>query len=83
LQAKSYFSDTERFADLINGVIGSGQMLITPTDFSDMDSQTFSPNAPPTHNKVRKFEIQKFFKQILNMSLIVSDTQRIRKNCMT
>lgn len=40
LQKKGYFSDPERFADLINGIIFSGKQILMPTDLSDMDSQT-------------------------------------------
>lgn len=36
---KRYFSDETRFADLINGVLGEGQQLISPRDLTDMDSQ--------------------------------------------
>ena len=40
LQKKSFFSDEERFADLINGIVGAGKEIITPSDLTDMDSQT-------------------------------------------
>ena len=40
LQKKSYFSDEERFADLINGLVGAGKEIVTPSDLTDMDSQT-------------------------------------------
>ena len=36
---KRYLSDESRFADLINGVIGEGEQLVTATDLTDMDSQ--------------------------------------------
>ena len=36
---KRYLSDGERFADLINGVIGEGERLLTSEDVADMDSQ--------------------------------------------
>ena len=36
---KRYLSDGERFADLINGIIGEGEALLVSDDLSDMDSQ--------------------------------------------
>lgn len=36
---KRYLSDEARFADLINGVIGEGEQLVTAADLTDMDSQ--------------------------------------------
>lgn len=36
---KRYFSDEARFADLINGILGEGQQLISPENLTDMDSQ--------------------------------------------
>ncbi|MCM1123089.1 MAG: hypothetical protein NC416_10935 [Eubacterium sp.] len=40
LQNKGYLCNPERFADLINGVMCSGKRILSPTDLSDMDSQT-------------------------------------------
>lgn len=40
LRKKSYFSDEERFADLINGIVGAGKRIVSPLDLTDMDSQT-------------------------------------------
>ncbi len=36
---KRYLSDEARFADLINGVIGEGEELLTASDLTDLDSQ--------------------------------------------
>ena len=36
---KRYLSDAERFADLINGILGEGERLVSPQDLTDMDSQ--------------------------------------------
>ena len=36
---KRYLSDEERFADLINGILGEGEHLLSPEDLTDMDSQ--------------------------------------------
>jgi len=36
---RTYFSDEQRFADLINGVIGGGEQLICAGDLTDLDSQ--------------------------------------------
>jgi len=36
---KRYLSDDERFADLINGIIGEGEVLLSSDDLTDMDSQ--------------------------------------------
>jgi len=36
---KRYLSDETRFADLINGILGEGQQVISPDDLTDMDSQ--------------------------------------------
>lgn len=36
---KRYLSDEARFADLINGVIGEGEQLVTAADLTDMDTQ--------------------------------------------
>ena len=40
LQKKSYLSDEERFADLINGLVGAGKEIVSPADLTEMDSQT-------------------------------------------
>lgn len=40
LQKKGYLYDSERFADLINGVVCSGKRILNPSDLTDMDSQT-------------------------------------------
>lgn len=40
LQKKSYFSDEERFADLINGIVCEGKKIVSPSDLTEMDSQT-------------------------------------------
>lgn len=40
LQKKGYFYAPERFADLINGLMCAGKEVISPSDLSDMDSQT-------------------------------------------
>lgn len=37
---KRYLGHDERFADLINGILGDGEQLILAKDLSDMDSQT-------------------------------------------
>ena len=36
---KRYLSDETRFADLINGILGEGEQLISPSDLTEMDSQ--------------------------------------------
>ncbi len=40
LQKKGYFYAPERFADLINGLICAGKEIVSPSDLTDMDSQT-------------------------------------------
>lgn len=40
LQKKGYFYDPERFADLINGVVCSGRQILSPSNLTDLDSQT-------------------------------------------
>jgi len=55
LQKKSFFSDEERFADLINGIVGSGKKIVTPSDLVDVDSQTgFAKLLPAFGEKKRK-----------------------------
>ena len=39
LQKKGYFSDSARFADLVNGVVCSGRQVLMPSDLTDMDTQ--------------------------------------------
>lgn len=36
---KRYLSNDERFADLINGIMGDGEQLVSAKDLTDMDSQ--------------------------------------------
>ena len=40
LQKKGYFSDSARFADLVNGVVCAGRQVLAASDLTDMDSQT-------------------------------------------
>lgn len=54
LQKKGYFYDTERFADLINGVVCSGRQILLPSDLTDMDSQTGQFDASAGREKQQK-----------------------------
>ena len=56
LQKKGYFYDPERFADLINGVVCSGKRILSPSDLTDMDSQTgfFRGSLGHSKNTARK-----------------------------
>lgn len=56
LQKKGYFYDPERFADLINGVVCSGKSILSPSDLTDMDSQTgfFRGSLGRSKNTARK-----------------------------
>ena len=36
---KRYLSNNERFADLVNGILGEGERLLSADDLTDMDSQ--------------------------------------------
>ena len=56
LQKKGYFYDPERFADLINGVVCSGKRILSPSDLTDMDSQTgfFRGSLGRSKNTARK-----------------------------
>lgn len=40
LQKKGYLYASERFADLINGVVCGGKEILRPSDLTEMDSQT-------------------------------------------
>lgn len=57
LQKKGYFYDPERFADLINGVMCSGRQIVSPTDLTELDSQTgqfdVSAGQDKRHKKLR------------------------------
>ena len=55
LQKKSYFSDEERFADLINGIMGAGREIVSSADLAEMDSQTgFSKLLPAFGGRKRQ-----------------------------
>lgn len=54
LHKKSYFYDTARFADLINGVLCSGRQILLPSDLTDMDSQTGQFDASAGQAKQQK-----------------------------
>lgn len=54
LQKKGYFYDPERFADLINGVMCSGRPVVTPSDLTEMDSQTGQFSVSAGQDRQRK-----------------------------
>lgn len=50
---KSYFSDNERYADIINGIGCGGKQLIAKDDLKELDTQTGFLRKPQFIRKIR------------------------------
>ena len=40
IEWKGFFSDDERYADIINGIACQGRQMVTKTDLQELDTQT-------------------------------------------
>ena len=54
---KSYFSDDERYADIINGIGCGGKQLIAKDDLQELDTQTWFLRKPQFIRKIRERKV--------------------------
>ena len=55
---KKFFSDDERYADLINGLICQGRPVVRKEDLQDLDTQTGIWNDPAIHKSKNRRRVK-------------------------
>ena len=59
---KSYFSDDERYADIINGIGCGGRQLVTKDDLQELDTQTGFLRKPQFVRKICRGKVERKIK---------------------